>query len=161
MIKLATLQHCAIDIPSTCVFGFTTRLYEAEKGCGCQIAVMRCLHNDILNLSGRYINDQNIDIQEIESSLRDTWDETSSYTLEDPSPSSFELDRLATLVLEAQERDTSKNTEEAILPNGQRLWINRPYLAEEIQWFGSTESVGLSPVERESSILNGEASRWN
>ncbi|THC92185.1 hypothetical protein EYZ11_008344 [Aspergillus tanneri] len=106
-----------------------------------------CLHNDILNLSGRYINDQNIDIQEIESSLRDTWDETSSYTLEDPSPSSFE--------------DTSKNTEEAILPNGQRLWINRPYLAEEIQWFGSTESVGLSPVERESSILNGEASRWN
>lgn len=93
---------------------------------------------------------------EMEEQLRDVWDELihAARTLPAESP---ELDRLVTLVLEVRElgligrvKSDAHGREDAVLPNGQRLWSDLPYLAHELQDSWANESTGFTVRERTS-----------
>jgi hypothetical protein len=99
------------------------------------------------------------DIASLEEDLHDSWDELIYAAKIIPSVSS-EHDRLLSLVLEVRElgpivrkRKTETGIEEsesAIMSNGQRMFIDLPYLGEDFQLFWTNESLGLANVERES-----------
>ncbi|EFE41495.1 hypothetical protein TRV_03758 [Trichophyton verrucosum HKI 0517] len=96
---------------------------------------------------------------EIESQLHDIWDELIHAVKITPATSA-ELDRLVTLVSETREfgiftqnqadRDAAPEREGVTLPNGQRLWIDLPYLAQEVKDSWTKESMEFTPTERES-----------
>ncbi|KAE8390756.1 hypothetical protein BDV23DRAFT_172196 [Aspergillus alliaceus] len=103
---------------------------------------------------------------EAEERLRDLWDELihAAQALQAPSA---EFDRLVTLALEARELGpyvrkkeagiSDEVQEEAILPNGQHLWTDLPYLVQEFEDAWAKESMGYTAKERE--ICTPELSR--
>ncbi|EGD96095.1 hypothetical protein TESG_03554 [Trichophyton tonsurans CBS 112818] len=94
-----------------------------------------------------------------ESQLHDIWDELIHAVKITPATSA-ELDRLVTLVSETRElgiftqnqadREASPEREGVTLPNEQRLWVDLPYLAQEVTDSWTKESMGFTPTERES-----------
>ena len=98
--------------------------------------------------------DYKINTTEIESYLHDSWDKF-IYAAKILPPASSEHDRLVTLILTVREfgvftRKNQNGAEVAELPNGQRLWADLPYLAQDFQAFWIDESMRLASVERES-----------
>ncbi|KAF5857578.1 hypothetical protein ETB97_005645 [Aspergillus alliaceus] len=89
--------------------------------------------------------------RQVEERLRDLWDELihAAQALQAPSA---EFDRLVTLALEARELGpyvrkkeagiSNEVQEEAILPNGQHLWTDLPYLVQEFEDAWAKESMG-------------------
>lgn len=118
------------------------------------------LQNLTISLSQSYA-DHIMDIAQLEVNLHDLWDMLIQIAKVTPAISP-EHDRLVTLVLMARELGTltrpkkDDNTtsnevrETAILPNGQRLWNDLPYLMEEIQDAWTKESAGFTATEREN-----------
>lgn len=114
------------------------------------------LRNFLLSISQWYSENQ-WDVAQIEDSLHDAWDmlvQTSKIT----PATSPEQDRLVVLVsstkelgiLHRKEKDKMFNEDKkaAILSNGQSLWIDLPYLAEEMQRAWVTESTQYTTTER-------------
>ncbi|KAB8230229.1 uncharacterized protein BDW43DRAFT_314282 [Aspergillus alliaceus] len=97
--------------------------------------------------------------RQVDERLRDLWDELihAAQALQAPSA---EFDRLVTLALEARELGpyvrkkeagiSDEVQEEAILPNGQYLWTDLPYLVQEFEDAWAKESMGYTAKERES-----------
>lgn len=116
------------------------------------------LYDPMVNLSSQFVNHE-VEIADIEERLRDLWDEFIHAAIVIPIGSA-EHDRLVTLVLNIREfgvlvrRKDSLNVDgrgdEAILPNGQRLWLDLPYFVEVIQTYWKKESFLLSASEREN-----------
>jgi hypothetical protein len=111
------------------------------------------LVHDVMGYGIPYF-DYTINTAEIESDLHDTWDSFIYAAKVLPSTSS-EHDRLVTLILNARElgqftRKNERGIEEARLSNGQRLWTDLPYLAQDLQAFWMDESMSLTPTERKS-----------
>ena len=124
------------------------------------------LRNDLIRIGHQYF-DHTIDITSIEENLHDAWDELIHASMVIP-PDSSNHDRLVSLVLEVREfgafsRDRKNKVQleqqaepviispdhgNAIMPNGQRLWSDLPYLSEDFQAFWTNESMGLKPAER-------------
>jgi hypothetical protein len=95
-----------------------------------------------------------------EEDLHDAWDELIYAAKIIPSASS-EHDRLLSLVLEVRElgpivrkrkieETGTEESESAIMYNGQRMFIDLPYLGEDFQIFWIKESLSLANGERES-----------
>ncbi|KAB8207499.1 hypothetical protein BDV34DRAFT_211527 [Aspergillus parasiticus] len=111
----------------------------------------------ILNFTQGYI-EHTWDIPFIEEGLHDLWDELIHVAKRHPADSA-EHDRLVTLVLEAREwgtvarkkkdASTDEEPEQVILSNGQRLWVDLPYLVQEFQdaWMKELCAVGVYPSE--------------
>ncbi|KAK2875164.1 hypothetical protein FQN49_001728 [Arthroderma sp. PD_2] len=100
----------------------------------------------------------------IEGQLHDLWDELIHAVKITPATSA-ELDRLVLLLVETRElgvfaqtrndreEDVASSTEapgEVIVSNGKRLWIDLPYFAQEVTDSWTTESMRLTPAQRES-----------
>ncbi|KAM5442977.1 hypothetical protein MferCBS31731_001850 [Microsporum ferrugineum] len=123
------------------------------------------LRNTIGGIGRGYFNDDFTTV-EIEEQLHDLWDELIHAAKIMPATSS-ELDRLVTLVAETRalgifaqnkaDRDAAlvsgpaaPERDEVTLPNGQQLWIDLPYLAQEVTGSWTADSMGFTPAERES-----------
>ncbi|KAE8368962.1 hypothetical protein BDV27DRAFT_153598 [Aspergillus caelatus] len=111
----------------------------------------------ILNFSQGYI-EHTWDFSFVEEGLHDLWDKLIHVAKRHPADSA-EHDRLVTLILQAREcgpvtrkaKDTSvdEEPEEVFLPNGQRLWIDLPYLVQEFQDVSMKESMGYTAAQWE------------
>ncbi|KAE8420346.1 hypothetical protein BDV36DRAFT_281456 [Aspergillus pseudocaelatus] len=114
----------------------------------------------ILNFSQGYI-EHTWDFSFVEEGLHDLWDELIHVAKRHPADSA-EHDRLVTLILQAREcgpvtrkaKDTSvdEEPEEVFLPNGQRLWIDLPYLVQEFQDVSMKESMGYTAAQWEGLV---------
>jgi hypothetical protein len=111
------------------------------------------LRNLLLSISQWYCEEE-MSAEEIEGRLHDAWDmlvQTSKIT----PCASPEQDSLVVLIssikefgiLHHEDRDI-KDQETAVLPNGQKLWIDLPYLAQEIQQAWIMESSQYTSTER-------------
>ncbi|KAF7629712.1 hypothetical protein AFLA_013420 [Aspergillus flavus NRRL3357] len=111
----------------------------------------------ILNFTQEYI-EHNWDLPFVEEGLHDLWDELIHVAKRHPADSA-EHDRLITLILEVREWGTvtrkkkgasaDEEPEQVILPNGQRLWVDIPYLVQEFQDAWMKESMGYTAAQRE------------
>ncbi|KAE8314018.1 hypothetical protein BDV41DRAFT_534846 [Aspergillus transmontanensis] len=111
----------------------------------------------ILNFTQGYI-EHTWDIPFVEEGLHDLWDELIHVAKRHPADSA-EHDRLVTLVLEAREwgtvarkkkdASTDEEPEQVILSNGQRLWVDLPYLVQEFQDAWMKESMEYRAAQRE------------
>jgi hypothetical protein len=121
--------------------------------------ISQSLHNSILSLGASYIDHQ-INLDQFGKHIRDLWDELIHLAKIIPFASS-EHDRLVTLLLEVRELGTFSRTkkdvtsgeeerEEAILPDGQRLWTDLPYLVQEFHNSWINESMRFEATEREN-----------
>lgn len=114
------------------------------------------LFDDLFRIGHQYF-DYSADLPLIEESVHDAWDELIYIAKSTPSDSS-EHDRLLTLIMTVRElgpfarkmKDLDGNEEAAVLSNGQRLWTDLPYLAQDFQNFWINESIGLPVTEREN-----------
>ncbi|EFR02150.1 hypothetical protein MGYG_05152 [Nannizzia gypsea CBS 118893] len=116
------------------------------------------LRNAIGGIGRGYFSDD-FAAAEIESQLHDIWDELIHAAKITPATSA-ELDRLVTLVSETRalgvfaqnkaDKEAAPEREGATLPNGQKLWIDLPYLGQEVKDSWTKESMGFTPAERES-----------
>ncbi|DAA76435.1 TPA_exp: Uncharacterized protein A8136_0749 [Trichophyton benhamiae CBS 112371] len=119
------------------------------------------LRNNIYSIGRSYI-DNHCTAAETESRLHDLWDELIHVAKVTPAHSP-EHDRLVILILEARElgsfpinqkdRDALPGTrvcEVATMPNGQRLWVDLPYLVQAIYAVWTKESMKFSSQERQS-----------
>lgn len=122
------------------------------------LATWKDIRDDLFRIGHQYF-DYTAGIPEVAESLHDTWDELIHAAKVLPSMSS-EHDRLVTLVLEVRElglftrpkKDATfgDGHEVAVMPNGQRLWTDVPYLQQEFKLSWTTESMGFTVAERES-----------
>lgn len=116
------------------------------------------LRDAIGGIGRGYFNNEST-TTEIESQLHDIWDELIHAVKITPATSA-ELDRLATLVSETRalgifprnktDKEAALENEGVRLPNGQRLWIDLPYLGREVMDAWTKESMGYTSAERES-----------
>jgi hypothetical protein len=116
------------------------------------------LRDDLFRIGHQYF-DCTADIPDIEESLHDVWNELIHAAKIIPSISS-EHDRLLTLVITVRELGNFsrklKNAipggdeEVATMANGQRLWTDVPYLAQDFQDYWTNESIVLPAIEREN-----------
>ncbi|KJZ77764.1 hypothetical protein HIM_02941 [Hirsutella minnesotensis 3608] len=131
---------------------------EYERDAAKAPDVRKGIRDELLRIGHHYFIDE-ISVAEMEESLKDAWDELIHAARIIPSDSS-EHDRLVTLVLELREfgpltrskKDTlfEDERESAVVPNGQRLWADVPYLAQELQSSWGQESIGFGDVERQN-----------
>lgn len=133
------------------------RAFKHEHANATAQDIWQRLRDDLIRIGHLYF-DFTLDMVRIEEYLHDTWDELIHAGTILP-PCSPEQDRLVTLVLEMRElgtfahrtdRDSEVLRELAVMPNGQRVWSELPYLAEDFQTFWIAESVNLYGKERES-----------
>ncbi|KHO02055.1 uncharacterized protein MAM_01056 [Metarhizium album ARSEF 1941] len=118
------------------------------------------LRDDLFRIGQNYFS-RTYDLASIEGFLHDAWDEF-IYAAKMQPADSAEIDRLVTLILEVRELgafrpteqdavDQSKRSEEAVtMSNGQWLWTDLPYLADDLYDFWVTESAALTGPERAS-----------
>jgi hypothetical protein len=119
---------------------------------------LQSLRDGTMSLSVPYFSHQ-VNVEQIGEHLRDLWDELIHIAKIIPASSS-EHDRMVTLILEARELGTfvrqkkdasfDEEREEAVLPNGQRLWTDLPYLVQEFQGSWTNESMTFTATQRES-----------
>ncbi|KAJ5979572.1 hypothetical protein N7481_006870 [Penicillium waksmanii] len=118
------------------------------------------LRDEAVNIGSQFVNYE-LEATQIKERIHDLWDELIHAAIAIPTGGA-EHDRLVTLVLSTREmgvlarrggstilHETSYG-EEAILPNGQRLWIDLPYFIEDVQAFWTQESVFLAASKREN-----------
>ncbi|OGM49948.1 hypothetical protein ABOM_001589 [Aspergillus bombycis] len=111
----------------------------------------------ILNISHGYL-EGHWDMPFVEQGLHDLWDELIHVAKRHPAGSA-EHDRLVTLILDVQQcgpierkkKDAPADAEPepVVLPNGQRLWSDLPYLVQEFQDAWMKESMGYTAAQRE------------
>ncbi|KYK57988.1 hypothetical protein DCS_05001 [Drechmeria coniospora] len=120
------------------------------------------LRNDLLRVGDDFFAHVT-DMTQVEGCLHDGWDELIHAAKVIP-PDSSEHDRLVTLIADLRELgpfvrrkkeaspadDDGNNDEPAVMPNGQQLWTDLPYLAEQLQTFWMNESMELPVDERRS-----------
>ncbi|KAM4063686.1 hypothetical protein HRG_006812 [Hirsutella rhossiliensis] len=107
------------------------------------------LRDDLLRI-GQHFFDHASPVADMEESLHDAWDELIHAARIIPAESP-EHDRLVNLVLEMREFGLLARAEgDAVVSNGQRLWTDVPYLAEEIQDSWTQESRGFAVDERQN-----------
>ncbi|KAM5458262.1 hypothetical protein MaudCBS49596_000175 [Microsporum audouinii] len=119
------------------------------------------LCNDAHSIGRSYLDNQST-ASEIEGRLHDLWDELIHAARTTPALNP-EHDRLVVLIMKVRElgpfpvnqkdRDVLPPAEirdTATLPNGERLWVDLPYLVQEIQDSWINESMGFSSAERQS-----------
>ncbi|KAF3481993.1 uncharacterized protein GIQ15_04752 [Arthroderma uncinatum] len=123
------------------------------------------LRNSIIGIGRGYFGND-FPATEIKDQLHDIWDELIHAAKITPAASA-EHDRLVLLVIEARElgiftqnkedraaasasTSPSQIRDEVVLPNGQRLWIDLPYLTQEVTDSWTKESMGFTRAERES-----------
>ncbi|KAJ4163429.1 hypothetical protein LMH87_005160 [Akanthomyces muscarius] len=120
------------------------------------------LRDDLFRIGQNYFV-FNFDLARIEGDLHDAWDELIHAAKRLPLDGA-EHDRLVTLILELRElgqlqrkkKDTDLE-EVAVMPNGERLWIDLPYLAEELYASWMRESTSLTRHERQSlAVFSGK-----
>jgi len=124
----------------------------------------RGLRDEVIGLSDQYFN-HHLCVGQVDERLHDLWDELIHIAKVTPADSA-EHDRLVTLVLEARElgsfarkivENGEDRQEEAVLPDGQRLWSDLPFLVQALQDFWTKESMALVSTERESlSVLTAK-----
>lgn len=112
------------------------------------------LRDDLLRIGQHFFEHPSGDA-EMEEGLRDAWDEL-IHAAKIISADSPEHDCLANLVLEMRDfgplaRGVGRGDDRtpAVLSNGQRLWTDVPFLAQEIQASWSKESHDFSVAERQ------------
>jgi hypothetical protein len=118
----------------------------------------QALHDDLIRIGHQYF-DHTADLTFIEDSLHDAWDELFYIAKGTPCDSS-EHDRLLVLVMTVRELGkftrqrkctTSASVEDvAVVSNGQQLWVDLPYLAQDLQSFWFNESMDLPMTERKN-----------
>lgn len=122
--------------------------------------VWQGLRDEAINIGSQFVNFE-LEVTQIEERIHDLWDELIHAAIAIPTGGA-EHDRLVTLVLSTRELGVlarrgksanppeSSHVEEAILPNGQRLWIDLPYFIEDVQAFWTQESVSLAALKLEN-----------
>ncbi|KAM4058777.1 hypothetical protein HRG_006276 [Hirsutella rhossiliensis] len=113
------------------------------------------LRDDLFSIGFNYFA-FDADTASIEEKLHDAWDEVIHAAKIIPFADA-EIDRLVTLILElrelgqlARKHDDATSNEAAIMPNGQRLWIDLPYLADELYESWTNESMAFAAPQRQS-----------
>lgn len=114
--------------------------------------------NNVLELSDTY-QARKISLKNFEASLRRLWQKFID-AAKDGSKSSPSSNDLVVLILKVKELGTitrvkqddasSTEREEAILPNGQRLWTDLPYFVDHIQTYWTTSIFKLSVPKLEN-----------
>ncbi|KAG6184879.1 hypothetical protein E4U27_000797 [Claviceps purpurea] len=138
----------------SCVVRFTTRSEKRndyEKDPLKAGEIWQGLRDDVFRIAQNYLT-STYTLSSIEGYLHDAWDEFIHAALLQPADSA-ELDRLVTLILEVRELGgLSKQGEQeaAVMSNGQRLWTDLPFLAEDLYAFWSKESDALTAAQRAS-----------
>ncbi|KAG6032894.1 hypothetical protein E4U19_007028 [Claviceps sp. Clav32 group G5] len=138
----------------SCVVRFTTRSEKRndyEKDPLKAGEIWQGLRDDVFRIGQNYFTSI-YTLSSIEGFLHDAWDEFIHAALLQPADSA-ELDRLVTLILEVRELgglSKQGGQEAAVMSNGQRLWTDMPFLAEDLYAFWSKESDALTAVQRAS-----------
>ncbi|KAF2672300.1 hypothetical protein BT63DRAFT_438123 [Microthyrium microscopicum] len=114
------------------------------------------LQNSLLSLGTQSL-EQDAELADIEQGLHDVWDELIHIAMATPSTSA-EHDRLVTLILTMRELGTfvrknkgvleSDGEELVTMSNGQRLWVDLPFLAADLQAFWSYEAMSRTAADR-------------
>lgn len=109
------------------------------------------LHDQMISIGDQYLN-HGQDGEALKEILNELWDEV-FYAARSISATDYEHDRLVTLILEARElghMSRKGDQEGALLPNGERLWTDLPYLVQELERVWLTESFKFTVAERAS-----------
>lgn len=107
------------------------------------------LHEQMISIGDQYLN-HGQDGAGLEERLHELWGEV-FYSAKHISTTSYEHDRLVTLILEARQLGPLArrgDQEGAVLPNGQRLWTDLPYLVQELERVWLLESFKFAATER-------------
>lgn len=107
------------------------------------------LRDTIVSIGDRYFN-HGREGEDLEQELGDLWDEI-FYAARFIFVTGPEAGHLVALILEAREFGhlaRSGGQEGAIMPNGQRLWTDLPYLVQELEGMWAMESYKFGITER-------------
>lgn len=107
------------------------------------------LRDTIVSIGDRYLN-HGREGEDLEQELGDLWDEI-FYVARFIYVTGPEAGHLVNLILEAREFGhlaRSRGREVAIMPNGQRLWTDLPYLVQELEGMWAMESYKFGIMER-------------
>ncbi|RCI12109.1 hypothetical protein L249_0947 [Ophiocordyceps polyrhachis-furcata BCC 54312] len=122
-------------------------------------SVRKNLRQDLLRISQQFFDGE----QDFEEGVRDVWDELIHTACILP-PDSPEIDRLVTLILEIRELGPLIRTgddggeQPAVMPNGQQLWSDLPYLFDEVCQSWAADASVLALEKRASLPDSGRDS---